>query len=94
MRQYLRLTLDIFLAILKNLRKFANSITSRRPDILFKLEIINKFNLVLPFDMLRQMSSVILYLLNYIYRYWKHVRTKHKNFFSISLESEEKLGRE
>ena len=30
----------------------------------------------------------------FIYRYWNQVYTKHENLFSISLESEKKQGRE
>ena len=30
----------------------------------------------------------------FIYRYWNQVHTKHENLFSISLESDQKQGRE
>ena len=30
----------------------------------------------------------------FIYRYWSQLHTKHENLFSISLESEERQGRE
>ena len=30
----------------------------------------------------------------FIYRYWNQVHTKHGNLFSISLETEQKQGRE
>ena len=31
---------------------------------------------------------------DFIYRYWNQVHTKHENLFSISMESEQKHGRE